>query len=301
MAVALPPRVLRVTNVIGYALLVLVNVLSNQGVFGPNNTEVSKQYKTPITPAGWAFSIWGVIYALQGAAVIYAALLQGYTADGWKLAAVNAVGYGWQLTWLFECAWLMSFPQQTYLSFLLCAAFLCAALACIGGSLGRIYSITNTSSTRIVGGSIRRRDRMSPVLFGLYALPTSINTAWLSVATCLGLAVLAASQGMSDVRQNYLAVTLATVVSVFAVWIVLRFRDVAYGLTVIWALSAVLQAQKHVELVRQLCIVAIVLLGLSCGFIVVRRIREYRQAQNRTGAGSAVQESLLGTSVGATV
>lgn len=177
-----------------------------------------------------------------------------------------------------------------------------AAFLCIGGSLGRIYHVTNTSSTRIVGGSIRRHDRMSPVLFGLYALPTSLNTAWLSIASCLGLAVLAASQGMSDVHQNYLAATLAAVVSAFAVWIVLRFRDVAYGLTVIWALSAVLQAQKRVELVRQLSIVAVVLLGLSCAYVVVKRYRESRQAGSRAGGGaSGVQESLLGSAVAATV
>lgn len=43
----------------------------------------------------WAFSIWGVIFALQGAGVIYAALPRGYTDDGWKAAAVNAIGKRW--------------------------------------------------------------------------------------------------------------------------------------------------------------------------------------------------------------
>ena len=30
------------------------------------NTVVSKAYPTLVTPAGWAFSIWGIIYTLEG-------------------------------------------------------------------------------------------------------------------------------------------------------------------------------------------------------------------------------------------
>jgi hypothetical protein len=288
---ALPPLALRVSNVVNYVLLVVVNTLANQGLFGPNNADVSKQYQTPLTPAGWAFSIWGVIFALQGAGVIYAALPRGYTDDGWKAAVVNAIGYGWQLTWLFECSWLVSFPQQTLIAFIACAVFLFAALFCIGGVLGQLYTLTNTSSTRIVGGTIRRRDRMSPFLFALYVVPTSMNTAWLSVASCLGITVLAASQAMQTVHQNLLAAVLATVVTLLGLWVLLKHRDVVYGLTVIWALSAVLQAQQHVELMQRLSIVAIVVLGLSCGYVVVRRLKQSRGS----AASAAMQESLLGT------
>lgn len=39
----------------------------------------------------WAFSIWGVIFALQGAGAIYAALPMGYRSPA-KRAAVNTIG-----------------------------------------------------------------------------------------------------------------------------------------------------------------------------------------------------------------
>eukprot|EP00878_Enallax_costatus_P024230 GHUV01025839.1.p1 GENE.GHUV01025839.1~~GHUV01025839.1.p1 ORF type:complete len:229 (+),score=21.83 GHUV01025839.1:112-798(+) len=221
---------------------------------------------------------------------MYAALPHGYTDNGWKAAAVNAIGYGWQWAWLFECSWLVTFPRQTLTAFICCAIFLFAGLLCIGGALGRIYNVTHTGSTRIVGGTIRRRDRMSPLLFALYSVPTSINTAWLSVASCLGLTVLAASQAMEQSQQTALSAVLAIVVTALGVWVLFKHRDIPYGLTLIWALSAVLQAQQFVSIMYQLSIVAIVILGLSCGFVTVQKIRQWRG-----GRTSSMQESLLGS------
>ncbi len=40
----------------------------------------------------WAFSIWGLIFALEGLGVIYAAVPQGYNESGWKERTVNAIG-----------------------------------------------------------------------------------------------------------------------------------------------------------------------------------------------------------------
>ena len=40
----------------------------------------------------WAFSIWGLIFALEGLGVIYAALPYGYNESGWKERTVNAIG-----------------------------------------------------------------------------------------------------------------------------------------------------------------------------------------------------------------
>lgn len=40
----------------------------------------------------WAFSIWGLIFALQGLGIVYQLMPQGYTPDGWKQRIVNSVG-----------------------------------------------------------------------------------------------------------------------------------------------------------------------------------------------------------------
>jgi len=41
---------------------------------------------------GWAFSIWGIIFLLQGVGVVYQWLPQGYGNDGWKARIINSIG-----------------------------------------------------------------------------------------------------------------------------------------------------------------------------------------------------------------
>lgn len=43
----------------------------NFNLWGKSNKEVSKLYETMITPAGWAFSIWGLIYLGEFLGIIY--------------------------------------------------------------------------------------------------------------------------------------------------------------------------------------------------------------------------------------
>ncbi len=60
--------------VLGYGALLAVNVASGMGVLGPSNAVVSNAYPTAITPSGYAFAIWGVIFMLEGAGIFYGAL-----------------------------------------------------------------------------------------------------------------------------------------------------------------------------------------------------------------------------------
>ncbi len=48
----LPCLTLRVSNVVAYVLLILVNVGSNVGWFGATNAEISGRHPTPLTPHG---------------------------------------------------------------------------------------------------------------------------------------------------------------------------------------------------------------------------------------------------------
>ena len=49
-------------NLLFFAGVIAVNVLSGIAAWRQNNREISDMYYTAITPAGYAFSIWSVIY-----------------------------------------------------------------------------------------------------------------------------------------------------------------------------------------------------------------------------------------------
>jgi hypothetical protein len=188
------------------------------------------------------------------------------------------------------------FPRQTFAAFIVCAVLLFAGLASIATTCARVYRV-NSSMAAVRGTAPAAREAPSSkaVLYALYFLPTSINTAWLSVASCLGMTVLAASQDAGVATQNVLAASLAALVSAIGVYILLQHGDLAYAATLIWALSAVLDAQR-VKLVRILAVLAIVVLGLVSGLTVYRRWKLRRrqlEASSVEAASASLHESLL--------
>jgi len=66
---------LSAANVFGFILVVIVNILANAlPLNGKTIAEISDSYPTLIAPAGYVFSIWGIIYALLLVFTIYQAL-----------------------------------------------------------------------------------------------------------------------------------------------------------------------------------------------------------------------------------
>ena len=59
VAVNKPALELRIALSVGYVVFILVNVAASKGWIGPTNAQHSSKITVPITPAGWAFSIWG--------------------------------------------------------------------------------------------------------------------------------------------------------------------------------------------------------------------------------------------------
>jgi len=69
------PVLLQSLNVVVFAVTVVVNGLaSSLALNGVTTAEVSDRYFTLVTPAGYVFSIWGVIYTLLSFFAVFQAL-----------------------------------------------------------------------------------------------------------------------------------------------------------------------------------------------------------------------------------
>jgi hypothetical protein len=95
-------------NLIVVILVLIVNFLASAGyVNGANIAEISRKYEGLLTPAGYAFSIWGVIYLGQ---VFFVAFqwVQLYTKSplrvntGIWLVVLNFGNISWLFFWLNE-------------------------------------------------------------------------------------------------------------------------------------------------------------------------------------------------------
>lgn len=133
---------------------------------------------------------------------------------------------------------------------------LCAALAGMAVGLHNLY---------------RLRKEHGPAthlsLYLMYFASTSIDAAWLSVATAVQFLIAALSQ-TRDLTAG--ATFLAAVVAGMGAWVTIHYKDTAFGLTLIWAFVAVFEKTQD-EIVRHASLAGIVLLLLACGVSVLKK------------------------------
>lgn len=104
-------RTLPIANGIAFILMVIVNYLSNTGIFNGNTMEtISDRYDNFFTPAGYAFSIWGLIYLGLLGFVIYTgrSVFSKKEPDthmlkvGWWFVLSCIANMLWVVTWLYD-------------------------------------------------------------------------------------------------------------------------------------------------------------------------------------------------------
>ena len=95
-------RTLVIINILAFVLVLVVNSLagSTSLIGGVNTAKVSDANPTLITPPGYVFAIWGVIYLLLGVFVVYQALPNQQEKDfqtkvGWLFALSCVVNVCW--------------------------------------------------------------------------------------------------------------------------------------------------------------------------------------------------------------
>jgi len=96
-------KILPIANAIALIITLIINYLSNTGVFDGNTmATVSAKYPTLFTPAGYAFAIWIVIYLGLLAFVVYQFRSPTTVQQiGWWFVLSCAANCCWVLAWLY--------------------------------------------------------------------------------------------------------------------------------------------------------------------------------------------------------
>lgn len=75
-------------------------------------SQITAMWDTRIDPAGYAFSIWGVIYSLIGVFVIYQAIPSEWVPDRNDELIFEDIGYVFMANMLGNAAWLIMFQTN---------------------------------------------------------------------------------------------------------------------------------------------------------------------------------------------
>ncbi|TSK98421.1 hypothetical protein Baya_5335 [Bagarius yarrelli] len=222
-------------SVLVFIIGITFNVLSARG-FDPflmSTGNISDKYNTQITPSGWTFSIWGVIYFWLTAMLIYiVSTIFRRNAFGPMYCSRPVLTYNFFICWilniLFNIIWLLLWDREVMIAALILLAlvaltnyamifFSCLGLQKHGAWLNK-YHKSDLWSVRIL------------VQNGL-----AVYATWTSIATLINLTIVVSySGGMSNSDAATLSLSLLS--AEVLVWFVLEnfFLDkhVRYILTV---------------------------------------------------------------------
>ncbi|MBW0103360.1 hypothetical protein [Pseudonocardia sp. KRD291] len=233
-----------VRSVVVAVLAVLQIAVSAFG--GRDIGTVARQYDTPLLAAGWAFSIWGLIYLGFLAYAVFALLpaqrgREIHRRCGWWLAA-SAV---------LNPLWILAFGADHPLP----GQILLIALAVVLG---------------VVFGRLSREPAQGRIEQVVFRLTVSVYTGWTSVAVVLGLLATGVWAGIPG--DGVLAQVAAIVVLAALIVVVISVVTSAAGMAgfagaVVWALAGIATNDRPIA-VALVAVVALVMVLVTA----VRRI-----------------------------
>lgn len=213
----------QISVILSIAITIVINTLANTlPINGQNTGEISDRFVVYFTPAGYVFSIWGLIYL----GLIIFAIFQmlpsqrenpRLRATGWWIVLGGLANIAWILLWHYEL-----FPLTLIVMLVLLASLIITYLRLGTG---------NTSVPTAERWAVR--------------VPFSIYLGWITVATVANATALLDYlkwDRFGIAPEIWLVIILAAVL-VIAVLMNFTRGDIAYALVILWALAGI--AIKH--------------------------------------------------------
>ncbi len=196
--------------------------LSQAGTFGPDNGTISDRYPTLLVAAGYAFSVWGLIFLLDLLSAVWQLRARQRELNALDRIRPAAIA-GFALT----AAWMPIFSQQIFWMALL---VIWASLACL------LYCALVLSRARNADG---RR------LFWAW-LPLSLHAGWLSLAAFLNTAQAIVAYQLLP-TDNMLPWSAALFAAAAALLLIANWRmrgNWVFIAVAVWGLAAVYVKQS---------------------------------------------------------
>ena len=210
-------------NILSLILTIIMNGLANAlPINGKTTAELSDSYPNLFVPAGYVFSIWGVIYLL----LIVFAVFQ-YLPDYRNKGYLEEISIFFIISNLANSLWIVLWHYELVLLSLF-------AMLIILGSLVLIYVRLDVGKDEVP-----LKERF------VFHVPFSVYLGWITVATVANVTALLVSinwDGLGILPEVWTVIVLV-VANVIASIIVVTRGDYAYGLVPVWAFVGIFVKQ----------------------------------------------------------
>ncbi len=238
--------------IISVVSIIFSNIVQVLPMSASSIPEVTYRYRSLFVPAGYAFSIWGVIYLSFIIYAIYQVLRRTrrdmlYDKIAIPFMMVNVLGGLWQVVFRFE-----------YITWSVLIIVIMLVLGIV--------------QFRIMRAAVNERGRS-----WWLSVPFSLFLGWISVATIANISIWCVYMGWrgGPLPETTVAIIVLGIATLLAVCISIIYRDWVYPVVIAWATVAISVAYRaEVSIVSNAALAAAV---ISLGIAVVNMFRRRQQ------------------------
>lgn len=226
-------RLQQILVIIATIGMIIFNGLAATGNLGGTDTAaVSDKYPTHITPAGYAFAIWSLIYFGMLAFGIYQAL----PSNAEKFRGLRRI---YIISCIANCFWLYVWSQE---SIVVCLGIIIVLLVCLG----------------IINVKLRATETLGE--YWLAKVPFGIYFGWVTAATILNAAIALVYLGVktSDSTANLFGAFLILIAAALGAVVRWKLKNYFYPLAIAWALTAIAVKQSGQTIVVSAAAVGVI-------------------------------------------
>lgn len=245
-------RSLQILNVLFFIAVVAVNAMANLlPINGYSTGELSDMYPNLFVPAGFTFSIWGLIYILLLIFCIYQ--LKGIiNGNKVRKEVLDKIGILFIVTCIFNISWIFAWHYlQVGLSIIVMLAFLVTLII-----LHRSLKIGTEATSKGEKYAVH-------IVFSIYL-------GWISIATIANITAGLVNAnwdrfGLSEVFWTVTVIIIGTIITLLMLY---KYNDIFYSLVPIWAFIGIIskrlsQGGAEAKPIVTTCIACIVVIAIG--------------------------------------
>jgi hypothetical protein len=239
-------KIRQVLVIVATAGVIFVNFLAASGFVNNKTTgELSDKFSTDITPAGYAFAIWSLIYLGLIAFSIYQALPSQTENNLFKQIRTIYI-----LNCLANCGWIYAWHYELVPLSLLIMLVLLGTLIFINVVLIKANSTADILTAKV---------------------PFNIYFGWITVATILNASITLVYFGVqcSEIATSIIGAILILIATTLGVLLRFKISSAFYPITIAWGLTAIAVKQSGDTIIVVSTAIGVILLLITAlaGFI----------------------------------
>lgn len=252
-------RLISILVLVSFALTIIVNALANiLPLNGITTGEVSDSYPNLFAPIGFTFSIWIVIYILLAMYTMYQFNFNSRRPDN-NDRVVRKVNTYFIISNIANILWIVSWHYNRI-------------------SLSMIFMTIILLMLISIRVNISHRSSLSKSERNSIQIPFSVYMGWITVATIANVTTLLVYLDWDRMGYSEESLTIFVLIVgvVIAVATMLRFKDIVFGIVILWSYGGILYKHINIDYFNKMysdiittLIVSMVILVISFGIILI--------------------------------